>query len=309
MKSGDAPALNHLYERPALGSGDLISAELGECFTLLRKALEERSGLPDFAVLTLEFGDALINLFEADGVGVPHRAAAMRGKSVAVDINNVDIRSAQRVAFLENARALIDQRVEATVRNFLGGDLTLRNAGFCDPFGDKLSHKRIRSRAALVVVLVPTSAGFLAVPAELAKAIFRKRLANAGNFQVAIFFTDAPANVEAREIASGEWAHGHAKIRKGAVHGFDACAFFDEELGFAAVGAKHAIADKTAAVAYEHSHFAERFRKLHARGDHFFRGSLAADNLQKAHDIRGAEEMRSDDGRRTRGGRSNLINA
>ena len=54
------------------------------------------------------------------------------------------------------------------------------------------------------------------------------------------------------------------------VDGFDAGAFFNEELRFAAVGAEHAIADEAAAVADQHADFAELFRELHARGDDFF---------------------------------------
>src|SRR5258708_33168918 len=149
----------------------------------------------------MELGGALVDLFEADSVGVPHRAAAMRGKTVSVDVNNVDVRSAQRVTFFENASTFIDQRVEGTVGDFRGGDLTLRNTRFGDPLGNELSHERVRRRAALIVVFVPARAGFLAVPAEFAKVIFRKRLTNAGNFQVAIFFADAPADVEARKVA------------------------------------------------------------------------------------------------------------
>src|SRR5260370_39209814 len=98
MKFGRTAPLNarHPPGNAGLGSCELISAELGEGFALPRKPLEERSGLPDFTVLTLEFADALIHLFETDSVGVPHRAAAMRGKTVSADVNNVDVRSAQR---------------------------------------------------------------------------------------------------------------------------------------------------------------------------------------------------------------------
>ena len=58
------------------------------------------------------------------------------------------------------------------------------------------------------------------------------------------------------------------------IHRFDARAFFDQELCFAAVRTKHAIADKAAAVADEHADFAELFRKLHAGGDHFLEVAL-----------------------------------
>ena len=84
-----------------------------------------------------------------------------------------------------------------------------------------------------------------------------------------VFLADAPANVEACEVAGGQGTHGHAKVGKRLVHGFDARAFFDQELGFAPVWSKHAIADEASAVADQHAHFAELFRKLHAGGDNF----------------------------------------
>ncbi len=74
-----------------------------------------------------------------------------------------------------------------------------------------------------------------------------------------IFLADTPANIESGQVAGGERAHRHPEIGKSLIHGFDACTFFDEELSFAAVRAKHAIANKTPAVANQHTDFAERF--------------------------------------------------
>src|SRR5260370_32954350 len=119
------------------------------------------------------------------------------------------------------------------------------------------------------VVRVPARAGFLGVPAEFTKAIFGKRLTNAGYFQVAIFFADASADIETREVTGGQGPHGHAESGKGLVHSFDTRAFFDEELGFAAVGTKHAITNKTATGTDEHAHLSERFRKLHPDAAHY----------------------------------------
>src|SRR6202050_5582548 len=97
-------------------------AELGECLALLCKALQQRGGPPDIAVLTMEFGDALVNFLEADGVGIPHGTAAECGKAVAVQINNVDVRSAQRIALLQNARPFFNQGIDAAICDFFGGD-------------------------------------------------------------------------------------------------------------------------------------------------------------------------------------------
>ena len=61
-----------------------------------------------------------VDLIQPDGVGIPHRTAAIGRESVAVQINDVDVDGAQRDAFLENARALIHQGIDATVDDFFG---------------------------------------------------------------------------------------------------------------------------------------------------------------------------------------------
>src|ERR1700736_5979694 len=112
---------------------------------------------------TVKFTATVVNPFEAHGVGIPHRAATMGREAVAVDINNVDVRSAQREAFLQNAHTFVHQSVEAAIRDFGGGDLSLYNTGFFDPLANEFANGRIRSGAPLVVVFVPARAGFLTV--------------------------------------------------------------------------------------------------------------------------------------------------
>src|SRR5260370_42093871 len=115
---------------------------------------------------------------------------------------------------------------------------------------------------------------------------------------MAKFLANAPAHVETGEIAGGERTHGHAEFVERVVNRFDAGSFFDKELRFASVRAEHAVADKAHAVANQHANFAQFFRELHAGGDDFFAGGGAAHDFQQAHDIRGAEEVRADDGLR-----------
>src|ERR1700735_1338546 len=253
---------NSLWLQPAngkLGCHALFFAELGESFSLFRKPLQQRGGLPYLAVLALELRDALVNFFEANRVGIPHWAPAICGEPVAIQINNVDVRSTQRVAFFQNACAFIDQGIDAAIHDFLGGDLTLRNSRLGDPLADEFINSRIRARATLVIIFVPPSPGFLPESAELAKIVFRERLANSRNFQVAIFLADAPTNIEAREVADGQRSHGIAEVDQRLVHGFYARALFDKELCFASVRTKHAVADEASAVADEHPDFAQRF--------------------------------------------------
>jgi hypothetical protein len=64
---------------------------------------------------------------------MPHGPPAIGGKSVAVEIDDVDVQGAERDAFFEQTRSLVDQRVDTAVDDFFRGDLALRNAGFGSP--------------------------------------------------------------------------------------------------------------------------------------------------------------------------------
>jgi len=122
----------------------------------------------------------------------------------------------------------------------------------------------------------------------------------------AIFFADAPADIQAREVAGGQGPHGHAEAGKGLVYGFDSRTFFDEELGFAAVGDQTCDYDKPRQLPTSTptlptiSKVACRWRLLPLK-------KLTADDLQKPHNIGRTEEMGTDDEVRPRGGGAILI--
>src|SRR6266478_4102866 len=65
--------------------------EIGECFSFGSQLLEQRGWLPKFAMNSMKFADALVNLLQPNAIGVPHRASAIGGESVAVEIDDVDI--------------------------------------------------------------------------------------------------------------------------------------------------------------------------------------------------------------------------
>jgi len=85
--------------------------------------------------------------------------------------------------------------------------------------------------------------------------------------------------------------------------------FFDEELSFATIRTKHAIADKAPAIADEHADFAERFESCMHVATTSFERSLATDDFQQPHDIRGAEEMgaMTDSGREVADAMSSML--
>src|ERR1700722_18785686 len=70
---------------------------------------------------------------------------------------------------------------------------------------------------------------------------------------------------------------------------------------------EHTVANKSAAIANEHAHLAEPFRKLHPSGNHLFTGGFTPHQLHQAHYVRGTKEMRADDEVGAGGCRRNLI--
>src|SRR6266704_1718617 len=292
-----------------LGSGGLWFIEFSERPALLGELLQERRRRPDFTVLLLEFADSLVDGFQANGVRIPHGTTAIGRKSVAVQVNDVNIDGAQGIALFEDSSAFVHERIEAAIDNFFSGDLPLGNPCLGGPLPYQLSHFRIGKGTPLFVIFVPADAGFLPITPQLAKFVFGERLTNTGLLQMTIFFADTPADIETREIPCGQWSHCHAEVVERFIHGLDASALFDEKLRFAAVRAKHAVAYKTRAIADENADFPEPFRKLHAGRDDFLARRRAPYDFEQTHDVGRAEEMRSDHRWRPRGSRCNLVDA
>src|SRR6266566_598291 len=292
-----------------LGSGGLWFIEFGERLALLGELLQERRRRPDFAVLLLEFADSFVNGFQANGVRIPHGTTAIAGESVAVQVNDVDIDGTQSIALFEDTSAFVHERIKAAIDDFFSRDLALGNPCFGGPLPYQLSHFGVGKGAPLFVIFVPAGAGFLPITPQLAKFVFGERLANTGLLQVTIFFADAPADIETREISCGQWPHCHAEVVKRFIHGLDASALFNEKLRFATVRAEHAVAYKARAIADENADFPEPFRKLHAGRDDFLACRLAPYDFEQTHDVGRAKEMRSDHRRRPRGSRCDFINA
>src|SRR5690348_9952958 len=263
-----------------LGGCGLFLVEIREFLAFLRQALQERSRLPKFAMPRVKFLNALADLFQSNRVGIPHRPAAIGREAVAVEVNDVDIHRAQGDAFLENARALVDQSVDAAVKDLFLGNLPLWNTSLGGPLADQFGDLWIGDGAPIFVILVPARAGFLAIAAQFAKLVTGKRVANPRLLEVSIFLPNSPADIEARKIAHGERAHGHTKIIKCAIDRFYACTFFEQKNGFAHIGMKHTVADKSAAISRQNADLAEPFRKLHAGGDHFLTACLATNDLE-----------------------------
>src|SRR5467141_1556082 len=277
-----------------LRSGFLLFIEFSEGLALLGELLHQRSGGPHFAVLLLEFADSFINCFQTNGVRIQHGTTAISRETIAVEIDDIDVHGAQRIALYEDPRALVHKSVEAAIDDFFSRDLALRNSCFGGPLPHQLSHFGGGKGVPLVVIFVPACPGLLAISAELTEIIFAERLSNTGLLQVTIFLADAPTDIETREISCRQRSHSHAEVVERFIDSFNAGALFDEELRFAAIRAKHAVAYETHAIADKNGDFPKSFRKLHASRDDFPVCRFASHDFKQTHDVGRAEKMRSD---------------
>src|ERR1019366_6087028 len=94
----------------ALRGRNLLFVELGKSLALFRQALQKRSRRPQFSVLFVEFANSLVDLLQSHRVCMPHRPAPIGGKSVPVEIDDVDVDCPQRVSLFQNPRSFIYQR-------------------------------------------------------------------------------------------------------------------------------------------------------------------------------------------------------
>src|SRR5215469_2560033 len=269
----------------------LVLTELSESLTIFRQALQQRSGLPKFAVLVVEVADTFVNVLQPDRVGIPHRSASIRGEPVPVQINDVDVDGAQGNTFLKNTRSLIYESVDRTFDDLVGRHIALGDAGFTRPLLYQVLDFRIRNRASAFIVLVPPGTSFLPIATEFAKAILGKRLTHPELLQMPVLLADPPTHIETCQVARGHRSHGHAEIIQRSVDRSDAGPFLGQELRFPAVRTEHAVSDEPATVSHQHANFAQFLRHLQAGGDYCLTARPAANNFKQPHHVCRAEKM------------------
>src|ERR1700740_1847002 len=177
----------------------------------------------------MKFANAIVDFFQADRIRVPHGAAAISGKPIPVEINDVDVYGAQGVALFQDSRAFIYERVDQAIHNFVLADLALWDARFCGPLAHELRDFWIWDRAAIFVVFVPTRAGLLPIASHLAKTISCKRLADARFLQMPILLADAPADIQAREVPDSQRTHRHSEFVQRVVNSLDRGTLFQQK--------------------------------------------------------------------------------
>src|SRR5581483_1129994 len=191
----------------------LASPSAVELPALFRQSLQPWRGRPPLAVLRVKALHCLVHFIEPHGLGIEHRAAAKTGKAIAVDIDDVDIGCAQRDALLENLRAGVDKRVDATLDDFLVADFAPLNSSFGGCLYDQILDDRIGNRrAAARPVAIPAGAGLLTKTAHLADPIGDLRVAQMRRPCRRLALADVPADIEAGKIAHAERPHREAEV-------------------------------------------------------------------------------------------------
>src|SRR5258706_14088225 len=107
-------------------------------------------------------------------VGKEHGPAAVGRKAIAVEIHEIDVRGSLRDAVLDDACALVDQRINAALDDLLRADAARRDASLAAVLLDDGRDLRIGNRMPRArLVPIPAGAGLLAEPAGFAQIIRR----------------------------------------------------------------------------------------------------------------------------------------
>jgi hypothetical protein len=93
-------------------------------------------------------------------VSIPHRSSAVGGKTAAVKINHVDVHGPECATFFGDASTFIEQGIKATIKDFVGRNLSLRVACGANLILKEVFEARIGSTATLLVVFIPARASF-----------------------------------------------------------------------------------------------------------------------------------------------------
>src|SRR6185295_18938938 len=169
---------------------------------LARQALQQRRRLPQLAVLLLEGADVVVHRRRPHRVRIEHGAAPMNREAVAIDVDDVDVRGAEREALLEDPRPLVDEGVDAALEDFLVGDGAALDSPLLRGLGDERLDLGIGlRRAAALLVAIPARAGLLAEAPHLADAVREGRVAQPSVARGFLALADAPAHVESGHVA------------------------------------------------------------------------------------------------------------
>ncbi len=188
-------------------------------------------------------------------LGPEHRSAAVGREAVAVHVDHVDIPGTDGDALVDDARALVDERVQQPLENLLVGYRPALDAELARYRLDERRDLRVGdARASLVAVETP--AALLAEAALRHQPLEDRRPALIRGQAAAL--ADHEADVVAGEVAHRERSHREAETLHDPIDLLGGGALLQQELRFRTVEHEHAVADEAVAVAGEHRDLAER---------------------------------------------------
>src|SRR5579871_3615615 len=159
-----------------LCSRTFLAVKIAEGLACRAKPFQQSGRLPQATVLLLEATDPLENSVKAHCAGVPHRSTSVRGKAVAVDVDDVDIDGPQSDPLFQNLGTFVDEGVKGAFQDFFVCDPAPRNPCLASALRDELLHVRIGDcPSGRFFVAIPAAAGFLAKTAHLAQSIGHQR--------------------------------------------------------------------------------------------------------------------------------------
>ena len=97
-------------------------------------------------MLPVKFANTFVHFLKPDSIGVPHRSTAVCREAVPVDEDDVDVDCAKCIAFFEDPSAFVDERIDATIDDFVGQNRTLWNSALRSPFANNVGDCRIGTR-------------------------------------------------------------------------------------------------------------------------------------------------------------------
>src|SRR6185369_9380533 len=110
------------------------------------------------AVNLLVAEDGVVNPVQSGLLRPEHRAAAVIGEAVAMDIDDVDVAGPLRDAFIEDPRALVDHPAENPPQDLLVGDRLPCDAQLGRNRRDEGFGLRIGNRVPALVAVITASA-------------------------------------------------------------------------------------------------------------------------------------------------------
>ncbi len=182
---------------------------------------------------------------EPDVIGVVHWPATPGREAITVDVHDIDIARTLRNAFLDNFHALIDQRINEPIDDFLGIDVAPQNAERLGlALDDHLNFRIGCFRSRVRVIPIKSSAAFLSEMPGLDEHICNAVRPGVTALVFGQGLASPVADIEPGKICDADRSHRHAPVGHRGIDRLGRAALDQAELRLAEIRPEHAIADK-----------------------------------------------------------------